>query len=123
MEIAITREDYSADELRALARSAVNGVAGTRMLALALILDGKSRTEAAHCCGMDRQTLRDWVHRYNDEGLDGLYNRPGQGRKSLLSRQQEQELAEIVRDLRPSVAQNNHSWCGTKVIWPQMDAD
>jgi transposase len=42
------------------------------MLALALVLEGKSRGEAARSCGMDRQILCDWVHRYNAEGLKGL---------------------------------------------------
>jgi transposase len=66
------------------------------MLALAHILDRKSRMETAENCGMDRQTLRDWVHRYNAEGLAGLVNRPLPGRKPLLSSAQMQELAAIV---------------------------
>jgi transposase len=45
------------------------------MLALALVLEGKSRKEAAESCGMDRQTLRDWVIRYNAEGLPGVSDR------------------------------------------------
>ena len=45
-----------------------------RILALALVLEGKSRGEAAISCGMDRQILCDWVHRYNAEGLVGLRN-------------------------------------------------
>ena len=56
-----------------------------RLLALALVLDGSNRTEAARLCGMDRQTLRDWVHRYNDEGLDGLCDRPLPGRPARLA--------------------------------------
>jgi transposase-like protein len=43
-----------------------------RLLALALVLEGHSRARAAETCGMDRQTLRDWVHRYNEQGIDGL---------------------------------------------------
>ena len=46
-----------------------------RPLAIALVLQGYSRTEAAELSGMDGQTLRDWVHRYNDEGIDGLKSR------------------------------------------------
>ena len=67
-----------------------------RMLALALVLDGRSRTEAAQSCGMDRQTLRDWVHRYNAEGLAGLVDRPLPGRPPRLSAEQMRELAVIV---------------------------
>jgi transposase len=68
------------------------------MLALALVLEGTSRTDAARIAGMDRQTLRDWVHRYNEQGLAGLSNKQGEvGPKPLLSAEQEAELAEWVR--------------------------
>jgi transposase len=68
------------------------------MLALALVLEGKSRTEAAQAAGMDRQTLRDWVHRYNEEGLAGLSDRHGDfGPRRLLSPEQEAEVAAWVR--------------------------
>jgi transposase len=67
------------------------------MLALALVLDGKSRTEAARSSGMDRQTLRDWVHRYNEAGLAGLSDRHGGGTRPLLSPEQETEVAGWVR--------------------------
>ena len=66
------------------------------MLALALVLEGSSREEAARAAGMDRQTLRDWVHRYNAEGLAGLRDRPRSGRKPRLTAEQEAELATAV---------------------------
>ncbi|WP_366518331.1 helix-turn-helix domain-containing protein [uncultured Paracoccus sp.] len=55
------------------------------MLALALVMEGVDRKTAAESCGMDRQTLRDWVHRYISEGLAGLSNRrkPNLGRSQL----------------------------------------
>jgi transposase len=66
------------------------------MLALALVLEGSSREEAARHAGMDRQTLRDWVHRYNAEGLAGLRDRPRSGRRPRLTPEQEAELAAAV---------------------------
>ena len=66
------------------------------MLALAFVLDGRTRTEAAESCGMDRQTLRDWVHRYNEEGLAGLIDRPLPGRTPMLYAEQMRQLAAIV---------------------------
>ena len=48
--------------------------AARRMLAPALVMEGHNRSEAAHAAGMDRQTLRDWVHRYNDSKLAGLHS-------------------------------------------------
>ena len=96
MAIEITRTELSALDLRREAARAKDARASRRMLALALVLEGKSRTEAAETCGMDRQTLRDWVHRYNAEGLAGLMNRPLPGRKPLLNSDQMRELATIV---------------------------
>src|SRR5271163_4479700 len=66
--IVVTRKDHTAAELRELAAQSDDGAQVRRLLALALILEGRSRTEAAEQCGMDRQTLRDWVHRYNAAG-------------------------------------------------------
>jgi transposase len=63
------------------------------MLALALVLEGASRTDAARAAGMDRQTLRDWVHRYNAEGPAGLHDRHGGGTPCLLTPKQEREVA------------------------------
>jgi transposase len=65
-------------------------------LALALVLDGHSRTEAAALSGMDRQTLRDWVHRYNDFGVEGLKSRSSPGRAPALSEQQMADLRDLV---------------------------
>ena len=87
--VAITRMDLDAAGLRR--------AAAQRMLALALVLDNVSRTEAAELRGMDRQTLRDWVHRYNDLGVPSLSNRVPPGAKPRLSPEQEAELAEVVR--------------------------
>ena len=72
--IAITRLDLTAAELRAASAKSRDTQAARRMLALALVLEGADRKTAAETCGMDRQTLRDWVHRYNAEGPAGLSN-------------------------------------------------
>jgi transposase len=66
------------------------------MLALALVLEGHSREDSAQICGMDRQTLRDWVHRYNAEGIAGLSNRPAPGPEPRLSADQEAAVAEWI---------------------------
>ena len=70
--IEVTNLEYSAADLRRLASREKRGEVVRRLLALAMILEGHSRTEAAEMNGMDRQTLRDWVHRYNAEGLEGV---------------------------------------------------
>lgn len=96
--VAITRDDHDAASLRQAASASDDAAAARRMLALAMILDGWSRSDAARLCGMDRQTLCDWVHRYNAEGLAGLSDRRGAvGPKPRLSAEQEVVVAELVR--------------------------
>src|SRR5689334_6123016 len=96
MTVAVTRKELGAVELRREARRCRDTAASRRMLALALVLEGSSREEAARAAGMDRQTLRDWVHRYNAEGLAGLRDRPRSGRRPRLTAGQEAELAAAV---------------------------
>ena len=66
------RTDYSPAELRRLAKKTKDNNQSRRLLSLAAVLDGMNRTDAARIGGMDRQTLRDWVHRFNNQGPDGL---------------------------------------------------
>src|SRR3954469_5243484 len=96
MVVEVTRRELSAGELRREAGRCRDARAARRMLALALVLGGGSREGAARAAGMDRQTLRDWVHRYNEEGLAGLRDRRRPGRKPRLTPGQEAELATAV---------------------------
>ena len=96
--IEIARLDLEADDLRRCARRANGAEAAQRMLAIALVLDGRSRAEAARSCGMDRQTLCDWVHRYNERGLDGLDNLKPSGRPPMLDTGRQATVAAWVRE-------------------------
>jgi len=98
MTVAITRTDLDATGFRAAAARSRDAAASRRMLALALVLEGRNRTEAARAAGMDRQTLRDWVHRYNELGLAGLANLPNPGAPPRkLTAEQEAVVAMWVR--------------------------
>ena len=99
----ITRGDRSAGALRSEARRTKDSYQASRLLALALVLEGASRTAAARAAGMDRQTLRDWVIRYNEEGIEGLCERPRSGRPPRLGEAQRAELARLVEE-GPDVA-------------------
>jgi transposase len=90
------REDFSAEDLRALARQSRDTRQCRRLLALAAVAEGSSRAEAAEIGGMDRQTLRDWVHRFNGEGPEGLLDRKTDGPRPKLTSEQRAELAMIV---------------------------
>ena len=90
------RDDLSPGELRALARRERDGRVCARLHALAHALDGRSRAEAARLAGMDRQTLSDWVRRYNAEGVGGLRDRPRAGRPCDLGEGEQAALRALV---------------------------
>ena len=94
--IAMTRTAHSASDLRGLAARAKDGEVVRRLLALSMVLEGHSRAAAARMNGMDRQTLCDWVHRYNAEDVPGLMSRVGAGPAPLLSETQMAGLHELV---------------------------
>ena len=90
------RADFAAVEVRRLARRAKDSAQVRRLLAIAAVLDGASRAEAAKVGGMDRQTLRDWVIRFNEQGPDGLINVPAPGAPAKLNPEHRAFLARIV---------------------------
>lgn len=90
------REDYDAARLRGLARRSPDAAQTRRLLALAVIYDGRSRTEAAKTGGVGLQTVRDWVLAFNAEGPAGLVNGKAHGNAPLLTPAHRQALLEIV---------------------------
>jgi len=90
------RDDYSATELRRLAARSRDANRARRLLALAGVRDGMSREAAARIGGMDRQTLRDWVHAFNARGPEGLTNGKAPGAKPKLSAEQRAEIVALV---------------------------
>jgi len=94
--VKIARLDLDADQLRAEAGLTADAKQVRRILAIAMILDGHSRLLAAQAGGMDRQTLRDWVHRYNEAGIEGLKSRKSPGREPYLTAAQMAELRALV---------------------------
>ena len=94
--VEITRLEYTAASLRSLSAKCSDAAQVRRMLALALVLEGRPRSEAAAQNGMDRQTLRDWVHRYNESGVEGLISRKSPGREPYLTAAQMAELRDLV---------------------------
>ena len=94
--IKVTRTDMSAKDLRCAAKRTKDGRVVRRLLAIALVLDGVDRETAARSSGMDRQTLRDWAHRFNAEGIEGLSDRNGKGAKPRLSPKQQAQFVAWV---------------------------
>src|SRR6476619_7841204 len=92
------RIDYTADQLRRLARRTKDVAQARRLLAIAAVLDGASRAEAARIGGMDRQTLRDWVIRFNAHGPEGLINNPSPGVPPKLEAEHRAFLSRVVEE-------------------------
>ena len=90
------RTDFSAAALRRLAASSKHANQSRRLLSLAAVLDGMSRADAARIGGRERQTLRDWVHRFNTHGPDGLKDSWSKGNPPRLSADQQAALARLV---------------------------
>jgi transposase len=90
------RTDHDAAELRRFARRERDGRVSARLLALANALDGLPREVAAKLAGMTGQTLGDWVHRYNVEGVEGLRDRPRRGRPCALDEGRQAALKALV---------------------------
>jgi transposase len=109
------REDYSAKELRALARRSKDVNQSRRLLSLAAVQDGMDRGSAAKIGGMDRQTLRDWVHRFNASGPQGLIDNWTEGAKPRLSEEQLTQFAQIVE------AGPDREKDGVVVRWRRLD--
>ena len=79
------RTNYTSDDIRRVAQRVKNAAQARRLLAIAAVLDGSSREQAAKIGGMDRQTLRDWVIRFNEQGPDGLVNKLSPGAPGKLT--------------------------------------
>lgn len=112
--VKITRLDMSAAEVRDAAKRMRNPLVMRRGLAIALVLDGRDRKSAAEACGMDRQTLRDWVHRYNAEGLEGLRERRHNNHESPLT-------PEVIEAFRSLVEQGPDPSVHGVVRWRRVD--
>lgn len=90
------RDDYDGLALRQLARVSDDAKQTRRLLALAAIYDGGSRSAAARLGGVGLQVVRDWVLRFNAGGPAGLLDRKAPGKKPKLNAAQRRALAEKV---------------------------
>src|SRR5476649_2686799 len=94
----LLRRDFDASRLRSLAKKTKDGPQARRLLALAAIYDGATRTEAAKIGGVGLQIIRDWVVRFNARGADGLLNGKSPGQPSKLNDAQRQAVARMIED-------------------------
>src|SRR5438128_1326607 len=110
------RMDYTSGEVRRLATRAKDASQARRLLAIAAVLDGASREEAAKAGGMDRQTLRDWVIRFNEQGPDGLVNIPSPGVPAKLDATHKAFIACLVEEGPTPAIHGVVRWRGCDLI-------
>lgn len=108
------RDDLNGDELRRLARDSRDAKQVRRLLALAVIRDGGTRTEAARIGGVGLQIVRDWVLRFNAEGPSGLVDRKAPGKAPTLTAEQRAALARVVET-------GPEPWRDGVVRWRRID--
>jgi len=94
----LLRRDFNAARLRGVAKKTKDGPQARRLLALAAIYDGATRTEAAKSGGVGLQIIRDWVLRFNARGPDGLLNGKAPGQPSKLNDAQRQMIARMIEN-------------------------
>src|SRR5947208_13944004 len=92
------RTGYTAGDVRRFAQRAKDAAQARRLLAIAAVLDGAPREEAAKIGGLDRQPLRDWVLRFNEQGPDGLINIPSPGLPPKLNAMHKAFLSRILQE-------------------------
>ena len=90
------RDDLSAGDVRAHARRCRDGAQVRRLLAIATIMDGGSRSDAAVIGGVTVQIVRDWVLRFNADGPEGLATRKAPGPQTILNDVHRRALEEII---------------------------
>ena len=90
------RVDFKASELRALARKTKDGPQARRLLTLAAIYDGATRTEAAKIGGVTLQIIRDGVMRFNARGAPGLLDGKSPGQPTRLNDAQRQAIVQMI---------------------------
>ena len=94
--VKVTRDEHTARELWRLAAELKDAGHARRLQAISFVLEGWSRGDAATFADVDRQTLRDWVERYNEGGASALATFTSPGRRRLLTPNQDKELYQIV---------------------------
>ena len=92
------RTDYDAADVRGLARKSSDPDQVRRLLAIAAVYDGMRRAEAAAVGGMDRQSLCNWVHRFNADGPEGVHDRKPSGAVAKLTAGEKAALVEAGPD-------------------------
>jgi transposase len=94
--VKITREEHTSQDLRRMAASMKDTGHARRLQAISIVLDGWPRSRAAEFADVDRQTLCDWVGRYNEGGVGALAILTSPGRRRLLTQKQDEEIHTIV---------------------------
>jgi transposase len=117
------REDFDASRLRGLAKNTKDGPQARRLLVLAAIYDGATRSDAANIGGVGLQIIRDWMLHFNARGPDGLLNDKAPGQPSKLNDGQRQSVARKIESGPIPVIHGVVRWRLAVRIQPNYDPD
>jgi transposase len=112
----VVMSDYTSKEVRLFAKQSKDAGQARRLLAIAAVLDGASREEAAKIGGMDRQTLRDWVIRFNAQGPQGVTNKSSPGAPGKLTSKHKEFLARLIDEGPTPAIDGVVRWRGCDLI-------
>jgi len=108
---------YTSDQIKALIKKEDKYKVGIRLYAVYQVSLGVSSRKLEEIYQTSFKQITNWVHRFESEGIDGLIDKPGRGRKSRLSDDQKKELLEIVLNESPTIYQyNTETWTGPLVM-------
>jgi putative transposase len=118
--------DLSSEQLRRKARTQSDARMRIRLLAIANVLDGMNRQEAAQSVGLSRNALHHWISRYNREGVEGLSDRPRRGRPTNLEAQKTESFKQRVlagAQLSRDGIVSFRGWKLQEILHQEFDAD
>lgn len=108
---------YTSEQIKALIKKEDKYTVGWRLHAVYQVSLGLSSRKLEELYHTSFKQITNWVHRFEDEGLDGLIDKPGRGRKSRLLVDQKEKLLDVILNGSPtSFGYNTETWTGPLVI-------
>ena len=108
---------YTPEEIKSLFNEKKELRTGMRLYAVYQVALGKPSRQLEDFYNVSFKQILNWAHRFEEEGLAGLSDRPGRGRKPLLDDGQKKELAEVLQEKQPGeFGYNSATWTGPLLI-------
>ncbi len=108
---------YSSTDIKALFRNEEKYTIGVRLYAVYQVSLGKPSRELEELYNTSFKQITNWVHQFEKEGIDGLRDKEGRGRKAKLQAAQEAEIKKVIGNGSPETyGYNTATWTGPLLI-------